>query len=64
MTSVLMIGMFVIISMFRCVKLVKKRNKLYNPVLRKKKPKNSLKTGETKSFKFYIKGNRTYTVKK
>ena len=44
--------------------MVKKRNKLYRPVMRKKKPKNSLKTGQTKTFNFYIKGNKTYYVPK
>lgn len=40
----------------------RKRMGIYKPIERKSKPKNSIKTGETKNLLFYTKGNRTYYV--
>lgn len=44
--------------------MAKKRMGLYDPVKRLKKPKNSIKTGESKHFLFYALGNRNYYVLK
>ena len=42
--------------------MTKKRMGLFTPIERKSKPKNSLKSGETKHLIFYSKGNRSYFV--
>ena len=40
----------------------KKLGSARKPLFRKKKPINSIKTGETKHFKYYVKGNKHYYI--
>ena len=49
-------------NMLRIVE--EKRMGMHKPVERKRKPLNSLKTGEIKTLKHYVCGNRQYYVKK